>query len=91
MRINLEEAACVVLAVFMLIGSVTAQIVVAPAMIEHWEMPEFLAVTLNAVIVSAIGFYGVIKLPGSWYFKIIYDSVEDEESDDNLEASFEGC
>ena len=81
MKINLEEAACIAMAVLLLIASVTAQVFVAPAMVENWEMPEFLAVTLNACIISFAGLYGVPKIPSSWYFKIVYESKDDENND----------
>lgn len=73
MKVNLEDAACIVLAVFTTILSVSWQVAMVPLLINWCNTPEWLVSTVGACSVSALGFAILTQIPDNWYHRIIYE------------------
>ncbi len=80
MKVSLEEAACVALAVILIACLVTWQAVIVPCLVATFAVWEGLTGILGAFAIAGTGFMAIVRMPHRWYYRIIYDSTGGEKS-----------
>lgn len=76
MKVSLEDAVCIALAVTMVSCLVFWQAVIVPALVATFAVWEGLTAILGAFAIAGTGFMAVVRMPSRWYFEIIYDSTD---------------
>ena len=79
MTVNLEEVACIVLAVMLLVGNVIVIGLTGLVSTEEQGIPRWFLQIAGTTILSLAGMVAVYKIPNSWWFHIVYESEEEVE------------
>lgn len=80
MKLSLEDAACVALAVILIVCLVTWQAVIVPCLVATFAVWEGLTGILGAFAIAGTGFMAIVRMPHRWYYRIIYDTTGSEKS-----------
>ena len=79
MRVRLEEVACLVVAFALFVGHVIMIAVIDLMSFSEQSVHEGVLHIGGSTVLSFIGLIAVFKIPGSWWFRIVYDSTEKNE------------
>lgn len=80
MKVSLEEAACVALAVTLIACLVTWQALIVPCLVATFAVWEGLTSILGTFAIAGTGIIAIVRMPHRWYYRIIYDSTSSEKS-----------
>lgn len=83
MKINKEEAVCILLA-FLLVACQVAMVTAVDMTMEgQSDSRKALVQILGTICLSMMALAVLVRIPSSWHHQIVYDSTEPEESEDS--------
>lgn len=87
MKVNLEEVACLVIAVALFAGNVVLIGLIGPMTSEEHGVSRGYWHIFGTCVLSLLALVTVSKIPHSWWFQIVYEFTEEIEETDEDETT----